>query len=281
MGGVKVGSGLAISEDGTLSSTSSGGTTDYTTLLNKPQINSIELSGNKTLEELGIQASGDYATNEYVNTELDKKYNVITLSADTDLNSIHETGLYKVSIDANSRDTLNCPINTSVRGDWFIDVHQQFLMDSYLKEATWQYAHFNGRPESNFGSGQYIYARNLNTYGDEQSSWTPWYQISGPGLNKPSSKFIDISSNVTNNGTYEVLYNGYIGISGASSATDGFIGMYTSSLPIHMNANKIGDNLRLYLPVSKGQTVTFEIHNANVTYARFVYENSEVPMNER
>ena len=258
------------------------GTTNYEELENKPQINSIELSGNKTLEELGIQTSGDYATNEYVNTELDKKLNIITLSADTDFNSIHETGLYKVSIDANSRDTLNCPVNTSVRGDWFIDVHQQFSMDSYLKEATWQYAHFSDRPESNFNSGQYIYARNLNTYSDEQSSWTPWYQISGPGLNKPSSKYIDISSSVTNNGTYEVLYNGYIGISGGSSAADGFIGMYiSSSLPIHMNANKIGDNLRLYLPVSKGQTVTFEIKNANITFARFVYENSEVPMNER
>ena len=34
---------------------------DYNTLQNKPQINSVELSGNKTLEELGIQASGDYA----------------------------------------------------------------------------------------------------------------------------------------------------------------------------------------------------------------------------
>ena len=51
------------------------GTTNYEELENKPQINSIELSGNKTLEELGIQASGDYATNEYVNTELDKKLN--------------------------------------------------------------------------------------------------------------------------------------------------------------------------------------------------------------
>ena len=45
--------------------------TDYTTLLNKPQINSIELSGNKTLEELGIQASGDYATT----SELELKAN--------------------------------------------------------------------------------------------------------------------------------------------------------------------------------------------------------------
>ena len=31
------------------------GTTDYTELENKPQINNVELSGNKTLEELGIQ----------------------------------------------------------------------------------------------------------------------------------------------------------------------------------------------------------------------------------
>ena len=54
---------------------SPSGTTNYEELENKPQINSIELNGNKTLEELGIQASGDYATNEYVNAELDKKLN--------------------------------------------------------------------------------------------------------------------------------------------------------------------------------------------------------------
>ena len=48
--------------------------TNYTALLNKPQINSIELSGNKTLEELGIQASGDYATTEDTN-EIKENYN--------------------------------------------------------------------------------------------------------------------------------------------------------------------------------------------------------------
>ena len=52
------------------------GTTNYEELENKPQINSIELSGNKSLDDLGIQASGDYATNEYVNTELDNKLNI-------------------------------------------------------------------------------------------------------------------------------------------------------------------------------------------------------------
>ena len=38
----------------------SAGTTDYTQLENKPQINSIELTGNKTLDDLGIQAKGNY-----------------------------------------------------------------------------------------------------------------------------------------------------------------------------------------------------------------------------
>lgn len=42
--------------------TGSGGTTDYTDLTNKPQINGHELSGNKSLTELGIQPSGDYPT---------------------------------------------------------------------------------------------------------------------------------------------------------------------------------------------------------------------------
>lgn len=44
-----------VSDGGT-----AGGTTDYTELENKPQINSVELSGNKTLDDLGIQAKGDY-----------------------------------------------------------------------------------------------------------------------------------------------------------------------------------------------------------------------------
>lgn len=43
-----------------------GGTSNYLDLLNKPSINNIELQGNKTLEELGIQHRGNYTTNEQV-----------------------------------------------------------------------------------------------------------------------------------------------------------------------------------------------------------------------
>ena len=60
-----------------LSEEKASGTSDYQMLLNKPKINSIELNGNKTLQELGIQPKGNYLTQipeEYVtDEELDEK----------------------------------------------------------------------------------------------------------------------------------------------------------------------------------------------------------------
>ena len=46
------------------------GTTDYNDLENKPRINGTELSGDKTLEELGIQQKGEYALKEEIPTSL-------------------------------------------------------------------------------------------------------------------------------------------------------------------------------------------------------------------
>ena len=54
-------------EDNVISSTggsSSGGTTDYTKLTNKPKINGVTLSGNKTLSELNIPEKGSYLESE-------------------------------------------------------------------------------------------------------------------------------------------------------------------------------------------------------------------------
>ena len=41
-----------------------GGTTNYNNLQNKPKINNVELTGNKTLEDLGIQEAGNYLTED-------------------------------------------------------------------------------------------------------------------------------------------------------------------------------------------------------------------------
>lgn len=68
LGGIKVGANLSISEDGTLNATGGGGeggTTDYNALSNKPQINGVELTGNKTSAELGVaSASHTHAKSE-------------------------------------------------------------------------------------------------------------------------------------------------------------------------------------------------------------------------
>ena len=46
------------------------GTADYNSLENKPHINGVELQGEKTLEELGIQKKGNYASKEEIPTSL-------------------------------------------------------------------------------------------------------------------------------------------------------------------------------------------------------------------
>lgn len=53
------GSTITVTSDGTISATSTGGTSDYTELTNKPQINSISLEGNKTSTDLSLASSED------------------------------------------------------------------------------------------------------------------------------------------------------------------------------------------------------------------------------
>ena len=57
---IKTINGESILGSGNLEISGGGGTTDYTQLTNKPQINSVELSGNKSLSDLGIQPAGNY-----------------------------------------------------------------------------------------------------------------------------------------------------------------------------------------------------------------------------
>lgn len=64
LGGVKVDGTTITINNGVISSSGGSGevgTTNFNDLINKPQINGVELSGNKTLDNLGIQAKGDYA----------------------------------------------------------------------------------------------------------------------------------------------------------------------------------------------------------------------------
>ena len=51
-----------LGEGNIIIESSEGGTSNYEGLENKPKINNIELKGNKTLEQLGVQPKGNYLT---------------------------------------------------------------------------------------------------------------------------------------------------------------------------------------------------------------------------
>lgn len=120
--------------------TSSGGgsgTTNYTNLTNKPQINGVELSGNKTLDDLNIQPKGNYLTevpSEYVTeTELNNKGYATTTQLGNKLDknqSASNSGKY-LSVGSDGNITLvDAPTGGGTEGD-VIDVDAE--MKDYMQ----------------------------------------------------------------------------------------------------------------------------------------------------
>ena len=140
LGGVKVdGSSITIS-DGVISASVSEGTMDYSALSNKPKINNIELSGNKTLSDLGIQAAGNYLTSvpsEYVTeSELNSK-NYLT---DSDLTSY-----------ALKSEIPTVPNNITTQGNSFNSANQLVKLDSSGKLPA-----IDGSQLTNISSGSSV-----------------------------------------------------------------------------------------------------------------------------
>ena len=140
LGGVKVdGSSITIS-NGVISASVSEGTMDYSALTNKPKINNVELSGNKTLSDLGIQAAGNYLTSipsEYVTeTELNNK-NYLTNS---DL-----TGY------ALKSEIPTVPQNITTQGNSFNNANQLVKLDSSGKLPA-----IDGSQLTNISSGSSV-----------------------------------------------------------------------------------------------------------------------------
>lgn len=71
---IEAGTNITLDQEGnilTINSTGggSGGTSNYNALTNKPKINNIELNGNKTSSDLGLQPAGNYALESEVPTK--------------------------------------------------------------------------------------------------------------------------------------------------------------------------------------------------------------------
>lgn len=69
---IEAGTNITLDQEGnvlTINSTG-GGASDYADLSNKPKINNVELNGNKSLNDLGIQPKGNYIEdNNYIHTD--------------------------------------------------------------------------------------------------------------------------------------------------------------------------------------------------------------------
>lgn len=70
---IEAGTNITLDQEGstlTINSTGgSGGTSNYNALTNKPKINNVELNGNKTSSDLGLQPAGNYALESEIPTK--------------------------------------------------------------------------------------------------------------------------------------------------------------------------------------------------------------------
>lgn len=79
---------IALAALGKNGGSSTGGTTNYLELANKPKINNVELTGNKTLEDLGINIPDleNYYTKDMVNEAFLTKTNTTSFTPTGDYN---------------------------------------------------------------------------------------------------------------------------------------------------------------------------------------------------
>lgn len=103
--------------------------TSYETLTEKPSINGIELLGNKTFEELGIQTSGDFATNDRVNTVENTLREEIEKKADK-INT--EAALSKVQSDISTLDENKADKATTLFGYGINDAYTKLWIDTHF-----------------------------------------------------------------------------------------------------------------------------------------------------
>ncbi len=120
------------SDTGAWVDTKGNGTTDYNSLINRPQINGITLNGNQSLADLGIQAKGEYITP----TALDLK---LTEKADKNLENIENSVLLNKSKSAGLLDKATADGSFSTKTETTEAINQSAeSVKSEIKEQVGQ-----------------------------------------------------------------------------------------------------------------------------------------------
>lgn len=135
LGGIKVGNNLSIGQDGTLNAEKS--TQSYAELTNKPKINNVELDGEKSLNDLGIQAQGNYATKEELPTKTSQLENDSNFISEIPVASTSTLGGIKVG--DNLEITADGVLNALGSAFPIIDAtgETEIDLDNYLDDGTW------------------------------------------------------------------------------------------------------------------------------------------------
>ena len=93
----------------------SGGTSNYNDLSNKPKINNVELSGNKSLNDLGIQPKGNYLISETDPTVPTYVKNITQANITTWNNKSNFSGNYN---DLSNKPTIPSEVTESTVSGW-------------------------------------------------------------------------------------------------------------------------------------------------------------------
>lgn len=146
--------------------TSTGGTTDYSKLNNKPSIEGIELSGDKTLSDIGAASKTDLNT---------KQDTITTVNITVGNNTGTPSGTASVSGNTLNIDLQNIKGEDGVDGKDGKDGTSINILGSYESLEELQEAH----PTGSVGDG-YLIQGDLYVWSETQSNWSNVGNIQGP-----------------------------------------------------------------------------------------------------